>query len=308
MNAKLPLQATAVAAKFPFQATAKAGTWIAVVLVVALALMTMWPFSQVPTGHRGVITTFGKISGIEGEGLVILAPWEKLNVFNVRSESADIEKAEGATADLQPVSVSMTVRYSISPDRVVEVFEKYSRDGNLNSYIDTAVQEVFKSVTARYTAPDLIGKRASVSADIQTALKAKVAQYGAQIINIDMRSFAFSAEYMGAINAKATEEQKKLAAENQVRTVEAQQRAKVVTAEAEATALKVQADGEAYAVKAKAQAEAEALRVQNTALRENKDVLELRRIEVELAKAQRWNGELPQHIYGSAPVPFMSVK
>ena len=39
----------------------------------------------------------------------------------------------------------------------------------------------------------------------------------------------------------------------------------------------------------------------------NKDVLELRRIEVELTKAQRWNGALPTSVYGSAPIPFMNV-
>ncbi len=49
------------------------------------------------------------------------------------------------------------------------------------------------------------------------------------------------------------------------------------------------------------------MQVQNDALAKNKDVLELRRIEVELTKAQRWNGALPTSMYGSAPVPFMNV-
>lgn len=276
-------------------------------LLLVLLLSVLWPFSSVPTGHRGVVTQFGRIAGVENEGLAFIPPWQKLNVFNVRAEAADVNKAEGATSDLQPVAVSMTVRYSIAPDKVTEVFEKYSKDGNLDSYINTATQEVFKAVVARYTAPDLISKRAQVSADISTALKAKVAQYGAIIQNIDMRNFAFSGEYMAAINAKATEEQKKLAAENQVKTVEAQQRAKVVTAEAEAAALKAQADGEAYATLTRAKAEAESLTVQNKALSQNRDVLELRRIEVELAKAQKWNGQLPTAIYAGAPIPFIQT-
>lgn len=282
-------------------------TYAVAALLLSVLLAVIWPFSSVPTGHRGVITQFGKIVGIQDEGLAILPPWQKLNIFNVRSEAADINKAEGATSDLQPVAVSMTVRYSITPDKVAEVFEKYSRDGNLDSYIATATQEVFKAVTARYTAPDLISKRALVSSDIAAALRVKVAPYGAQILNIDMRNFAFSSEYMAAINAKATEEQKKLAAQNQVLTVEAQQRAKVVTAEAEANALKAQADGEAYATLTRAKAEAESLRVQNQALAQNRDVLELRRIEVELAKAQRWNGQLPTAIYAGAPIPFIQT-
>jgi prohibitin 2 len=36
-------------------------------------------------------------------------------------------------------------------------------------------------------------------------------------------------------------------------------------------------------------------------------VLELRRIEVERLKAEKWNGQLPAAIYASAPIPFMNV-
>jgi len=276
-------------------------------LVIVILLAALWPFATVPTGHRGVVTQFGRITGIEGEGLAVLPPWQKLSVFNVRSEQADVEGAEGSTSDQQPVKVSLTVRYAIAPDRVAEVFEKYSRTGDLNSYVNTATQEVFKAVTARYTAPDLISKRAAVSGDIGAALRVKLAVYGANVINIDMRNFAFSPSYMSAINEKVTQEQLRLGAENKLKTVEAEQKQKVAVAEAEANALRAKADGEAYANLKVAQAQAEAMRVQNAALRENKDVLELRRIEVEMKKAERWDGKLPEHIYAGAPVPFMNV-
>jgi prohibitin 2 len=276
-------------------------------VLVLILLFLCWPFYSVPTGSRGVVTQFGKIVGIEGEGLAVLWPWQKLSNFSIRAEQADIEHAEGSTSDTQPVHVSLTVRYSIATDKVAEVFEKYSHDGNLSSYVQTATQEIFKAVTARYTAPDLIAKRAQVSNDIGVALREKLAIYGAQVINIDMKNFSFSDSYMKAINDKVTQEQLKLAAENRVKTAEAEQRIKIVTAEAEASAVKARADGEAYANLAMAKAQAEALRVQNDALRQNKDVLELRRIEVEKIKADKWNGALPSAIYSGAPVPFLNV-
>jgi prohibitin 2 len=104
----------------------------------------------------------------------------------------DVGNAEGSTRDTQPVHVSMTLRYSIAPDRVAEVYEKYSHDGNLSSYVQTATQEIFKAVTAKYSAPDLIAKRSQVSADINAALRTKLTLYGAAVINIDMRNFALS--------------------------------------------------------------------------------------------------------------------
>ncbi len=276
-------------------------------LLIALMLLTWaWPLRSVPTGSRGVITVGGAIRGIESEGFMLVAPWQTLHIFNVRAEAADIENAEGSTSDTQPVKVSLTVRYSIQTDKVAEVFEKYSHDGNLQSYVQTATQEVFKAVTARYTAPDLIAKRAQVSSEIVTALRAKLAVYGAQVINVDMRNFAFSPEYMAAINAKTTQEQLRLGAENKFKTVEAEQKQKVAIAEAEANALKAKADGEAYAQLKIATAQAESLRIQNAALAQNREVLELRRIEVEKIKAERWNGALPTSIYAGAPIPFFN--
>jgi regulator of protease activity HflC (stomatin/prohibitin superfamily) len=276
-------------------------------ILLLIIVFVLWPFYSVPTGSRGVVTQFGRIVGIEGEGLAVLPPWQKLNTFNIRAEKADIEQAEGSTSDTQPVKVNLTVRYAIATDKVAEVYEKYSHDGDLSSYVQTAVAEVFKSVTAKYTAPDLISQRALVSSDISSALKAKLAIFGAQVISIDMRNFAFSPSYMEAINAKVTQEQLRLGAENKLKTVEAEQKQKVAVAEAEAKAVKATADGEAYRNITVAKAQAEAIRVQSSALSANKEILELRRIEVEMEKAKKWDGALPQNIYAGAPIPFLNV-
>lgn len=278
----------------------KYGAISAVVLIVGVAV---WPLYAVPTGSRGVVTVGGAIRQIEGEGFTLLAPWQRLDLFSIRAEQADVGNAEctagaaeGSTSDTQPVRVCMTVRYSIIPDKVAEVFEKYSHTGDLSSYVQTATQEAFKAVTARYTAPDLISKRSTVSADIYQALGVKLATYGAQVINIDMRNFSFSGSYMQAINDKVTQEQLRLAAENKLKTVEAEQKQKVAVAEAEAKATVMTA-----------QAQAESLRLQSAALAANPAILELKRIEVQRAQADKWNGTLPQNIYAGAPIPFLQV-
>jgi regulator of protease activity HflC (stomatin/prohibitin superfamily) len=281
---------------------------VAIALLVLSVIWSNWPFYSVPTGFRGVVTNFGKIVGIEPEGLAFIPPWQKLTIFNVRSEEANITNAEGSTSDTQPVKVSLTVRYSIMPDRVAEVYERYSHDGNMLSYVQTATQETFKAVTARYSAPDLIGKRSVVSGDIAAALRAKLSQYGAQVINIDMTGFSFSPSYMAAINEKVTQEQLRLGAENKLKTVEAEQKQKVAVAEAEASAARATADGKAYAALKIATAEADSIKIQAQALAQNKEVLELRRIEVEQTKANRWDGALPTTMYGSAPLPFLNTK
>src|SRR5262245_57811397 len=70
---------------------------LAIIASALLALYILWPFYSVPTGSRGVVTQFGAIVGIEGEGLAILPPWRKLSNFSIRAEQADIEDADGST-------------------------------------------------------------------------------------------------------------------------------------------------------------------------------------------------------------------
>lgn len=286
-----------------FAAVRLVGLLIAVILV-----WHHWPVYSVQPGYRGVITSFGKIVDVVPDGPAVVMPWQKLTVFNMRAEAASIENAEGSTSDTQPVKVSLTVRYAINPNKVAEVFEQYSRDGDLSSYVQTATQEVFKAVTAKYNAPDLISKRSNVSNDISSLLRSKLALYGANVINIDMRTFSFSPSYMSAINEKVTQEQLRQAADNELKTVESKQKQKVAIAEAEASAAKATADGHAYVVTKAATAEAESIRVKAQALAQNKDVLELNRITVEQTKAERWNGALPTTMYGSAPIPFLNIK
>jgi prohibitin 2 len=266
----------------------------------------IWPIQSVPTGTRGVITVGGSIKGIETEGFTFVAPWQKLNIFNIRAEQSDVNSAVGATSDLQQVGVNLTIRYSIPQDKVIEVFEKYSKDGDLQSYVQTAANESFKSITARFSAQELISKRAEVSSQVTDSLRQKLAIFGANVISIDMRDFKFDDSYMDAVMAKVTQEQLRLGAQNKVLTIEAEQQAKIVTAQAEADSLKLKADGEAYATLKQAEALAKSLQIQNEALSKNKDVLQLKQIEVDMKKAERWNGQLPTSIYAGTPIPFLN--
>ncbi len=64
--------------------------WGGLALVTIIVLMLVWPFYSVPTGSRGVVTRFGAIVGIEAEGLTVLPPWEKLSIFSIRAETANV--------------------------------------------------------------------------------------------------------------------------------------------------------------------------------------------------------------------------
>lgn len=281
-------------------------------IAMLIAVIVLWPLHIVPTGHRGVITSGGAIQGVEGEGWTVVLPIiHKLNIFSIRAEAAEVPAAEGATSDTQPVHVTLTVRYAIQVSRVSEIFEKYSKDGNLDSYVATATREAFKAVTARFSAPDLIAKRSEVSAGIVELLRKKLNVYGAEVISVDVTSFVFSKAYMDSIGNKVLQDQLLQTAEKKALTVVAEQKQKVAIAEAEATALRAKADGEAYANLAIAKAEAQALQVKGEAtaraMEAQARALSANPALVEMRKAEAWDGKLPTAIYAGAPIPFLNT-
>jgi prohibitin 2 len=263
--------------------------WLGLGLLLML-LFAFSPFTQVPAGSRGIVTAYGDVRSVRSEGLQWHWPWEKIQLISLRADSADVKKSEGGTKDSQPVYTDLTVRYEIKPESVQEVYVRFARDGNMDRYVETATQEAFKAVTARYSADELITKRAQVSLEINAEIDKRVDRFGVNIISVDMTQFSFSQSYMQAVNEKVTEEQKKLAAENALKRIQIEQQQQVVSAKAQAEATKERTDAEAYALVKLAEGRAD-----------------LRRIEVEKVKAEKWNGALPTHVYGSAPMPWMNV-
>lgn len=251
---------------------------------------------SVPEGTRGVKTRFSEVVDVTTPGLNFKIPFiESIHPISVMADAVAITNAEGATKDAQPVHTSLTVRYHIQENQVKNVYSNYSRDGNMDNYVGTAAMESFKASTAHYGADELIVQRQAASDKMLATLQAKVNQFGLTVTSVDVQQFAFSAEYMKAVNSKVTEEQQKLAEENKLARIKVEQQQKVVTANAEAEAAIAQAKGKA-----------ESVRLESLALRENMNILELRRIEVAKIQAERWDGKLPSTVLGGA-VPMLNL-
>jgi regulator of protease activity HflC (stomatin/prohibitin superfamily) len=263
-------------------------------LVAATLILGSWTI--VPEGSRGVVTRTGAVIGTVNQGLNFKIPFiDTVNPISIMADAVEIKGAEGATKDSQPVHTTLVVRYHNDEAKVASIYSNFSKTGDMDSYVATAAMEAFKASTAAYSADELVVKRQDASTRMLNTLQSKVDQFGVKIQSIDVAQFAFSPEYMKAINAKVTEEQLKLAEENKLERIKVEQQQKVVAAKAEAEA-----------VIATSKAKAEAVRLEAQALRENQNILELRRVEVEKIKAETWNGVLPTTVLGGA-IPMINI-
>ena len=262
---------------------------IIVLLGLVLAFST---FIVVPAGSTGVVVTMGSVSdSVLPEGFHIKAPFiQNVEVISNKIQVQEVDAA-AVSKDLQSVSSNIAVNYRVGLDSSAKIYKNIGAEYQTIVLLP-AVQESMKSVSAKYTAEELITKRAQVGQEIKETLESKVAEYGIVIEKFNIVNFDFSKEFNSAIEAKQVAEQ------NLIKTKTEQEQV-IVIAEAEAKKQVIAAEAEANAISAKAEAQAKANRLLAESLTSN---------VVEYQKIQKWDGKLPTVSGGTAIVDIGNVQ
>lgn len=244
-----------------------------------LVVLAFFSLGTIPAGYVGVKTRFGAATGKTfSPGLVVVVPFvENVSVMDVQVQK-DQTDATAASNDLQQVTATVAVNYHVEPNDAVSIYQNVGI-GYADRVISPAIQESVKSITANYTAEQLITKRETVREDIKDLLTQKLQAYGIQTDSLNIVNFAFSDQFNQAVESKVTAQQNALAAQNKLQQVQFEAQQTVATAKANAEAIQIQA---------------QAIEQQGGAN------------YVKLQAINKWNGQLPTNMYGGA-VPFVSV-
>ena len=161
--------------------------------------------------------------------------------YNIQTQKLEAV-TEASSKDLQTVTASIVVNYKYKESEVVNLYKNVGKEEKVaEKIIQPAVQEVFKSVVAKYSAEQLITERSVVSKDIEDNLNKRLEPYWIQIQLFNIVNFDFSKSFNDAIEAKVTAEQNALAEKNKLEKVKYESEQKVVAAEAQAKAIEIQA-------------------------------------------------------------------
>lgn len=249
---------------------------------ILVFLLFLSPWVKVGAGERGVVLNFGAVQkNVLGEGLHFRIPiMQEVIPIDVKVQKA-VTDAASASADLQDVTSSVALNYHVVPDKANVVYQTLGIDFK-NRIIDPAIQEVMKAVSARYTAEELITKRAAVSEAMRENLAERLLNYNIAVDAFSIVSFSFSKVFTEAIEAKQTAEQLALKSKRDLERIKIEAEQTVTAARAEAESLKLQKE--------------------NISL----DLIELRKVEANLKAIDKWNGILPQ-VTGGGAVPFIGV-
>ncbi len=218
-----------------------------------LAVLIFGCFTQVPTGHTGVLTTFGRVADYTlDSGIHLKAPWQKVVKMDNRIQRAT-ENLSCFSSDIQEVSMLYTLNYQISSKDAMTIYRTIGSD-YYNKIIVPTVQEAVKVCTAKYTAEALVSERTSLAKAIEDSLSEKLSGYNIMVNSTSIENMDFTDAFTNAVEAKQVAQQNKLKAET-----EAQQ--KVIEAKADADVKQIEADAEAYQLVKRAEAEAEAYKM-----------------------------------------------
>lgn len=205
----------------------------------------------VDPGRVGVVKRFGQIIDVQGDGLHFKIPFVD-DVAEVPSALQVVSvDAAAVSRDIQQVTTTVNVQYSIPVSAMKDVYINYRGDIKSlnNAVVVPGTETVAKTVTARFTAEDLVSQRPKVAMQLKEELANHLrGNAGLVVAKADITNFTFSEAFTKAIEDKVVAEQAVLTEKQnqEKKKVEAQQT--VAQAEADAQAIKLRADAEAYAI------------------------------------------------------------
>lgn len=248
-----------------------AGQVVCIVLCIlaVIGFLTV-PFSMhtVDTGEVAVVKQLGKIVDVREPG-THFDFWMTKSYQRYDTKVQNVEITTAAySSDAQTMDVAMTLQYQIMTDKVTDIAKQYGSLDALQSRIQSIVIEKTKAALSAHKAMDIIADRASVSPEVEQAIRDAVdEEYFVNITAVVLTNIDFSDAFEKAVEDKMIAEQAKLKADY----------------ENETKVAKAQADAEALLIEAKAQAEANELLTESL----TDEVLESKFYE-------KWDGKLPQ--------------
>jgi regulator of protease activity HflC (stomatin/prohibitin superfamily) len=183
-------------------------------LALAAFLLVVLLFSsiaRVESGHVGVLTLFGRVTGEQlSEGIHLVNPFKVNHELSIRTqelkESASVPSSEGLVMNLDTSLI-----FHLNPEKASDVYQKIGPN-YVNVLIEPNLRAAIREATASHTANALYsGEREMVANQIRDQLMGLLAQRGIVIESILLRDIQLPQTLKSSIEAKQQAEQEALA-------------------------------------------------------------------------------------------------
>jgi prohibitin 1 len=176
-----------------------------------LVILLFSSITKVGTGHVGVLTLFGRVTGeMLPEGIHLINPLKTNNELSIQTqtikESANVPSSEGLMMNLDTSLI-----YQLNPDKAAEVFQKTGANYE-TVVIEPMLRAAIREATASHSANALYtGEREMVAKQVQDQLVTQLVPRGIVVENVLLRDIQLPATLKASIESKQQAEQEALA-------------------------------------------------------------------------------------------------
>ena len=266
-------------------------------LSIAGLTMALQACDKVPAGYRGVkVNLYGSDKGVDEQSLGVgryYIGWNSelylfptfLQNYSWKNEQAiTMQTSEGLS-----IRTDAGITYSIQPDNVVKVFQKYRLgiEEITNTFLHNMVRDAMNEVASTMSVEQIYGaQKEHFIAKVNEIVKRDAGSTGIEVEKIYLvGSFELPQTVINSINSKIQASQNAMKVENEVATARAEAQKTIVDAEARGKQILINAESQAKA---------------NRILAES-----LTPEFVHYQAILKWNGELPR--FTSNATPFINV-
>jgi prohibitin 1 len=177
------------------------------VLAFVILLLLLWSTTSIPTGHVGVLTLFGRVTGRTlSEGIHLINPLNTVEKLSVQTqslkESANVPSEEGLI-----LALDTSLLFRLDKDRAAYVFQTVGPN-YVEKVVEPTLRAAIRTSTSAHSANALYtNARELVQDQILRELTAQLGQRGIIVENVLLRDVQLPAMLKSSIEAKQQAEQ-----------------------------------------------------------------------------------------------------
>lgn len=278
-------------------------------LALFAIIVFMSTYFTVDAYERAVLTRFGEVVDVKAPGLHFKAPFVN-SAHMFRTDIQNIQPKTPAntyTIDNQEVDVVFNLFYRIAPDKVSFIYQ------NVQDYkerLAVMATDRLKAEMGKVNIAHVAERRGELREKIKAVLAQDAKSLGIEVTDFQLTNLEYTKGFRAAVEQAAAQkagietreyerQQMQKTAETAAIQAEGKANATRAVARGDADARLLQATAEAKAIQLQGEAQAAAIEAQARALAANTNLVELR-------KAERWDGKLPQSMLSNV-MPFLNV-
>src|SRR6516164_2826257 len=175
--------------------------------LVLLLILLFASVVSVPTGHVGVLTLFGRVTGETlGEGMHVINPLKSVQRLSIQTqsvkESASVPSNEGLI-----LALDTSLLFHLNKDMAAEVYQSIG-ENYADKIIEPTLRAAIRASTSAHTANALYtNARELVQQQIQDELTKQLTPRGVVVENVLLRDVQLPAMLKSSIEAKQQAEQ-----------------------------------------------------------------------------------------------------